>query len=44
MSSQDSVAWTGDVLCLTACQWLQLENRPRPVGRRWASFGPRPRT
>jgi len=31
MSSQDSVARTGDVLCLRASQRLQLENRAEPV-------------
>ncbi len=31
MSSQDSVARTGDVLCLTASQRLQLENRAKGV-------------
>src|SRR2546426_4838788 len=31
MSSQDLVARTGDVLCLTASQRLQLENRAEPV-------------
>ena len=31
MSSQESVARTGDVLCLTASQRLRLQNRAEPV-------------
>ncbi len=30
-AKKDSVARTGDVLCLTASQRLQLENRAKPV-------------